>query len=229
MNLIRQRLCLRVFGPVISIALMLFTTQAQASWFFIFSEQGESKCQPLRDNQTPEIQIRMMCGSKSCPLTTETLGGVQYKSVEMPDGEKLHFANSTEACARVNRIRAAVRQEMKSNPAAFATKKNKTDSAAELPKAQVPQSPSAWWSVNSDHSECLDSRGPAAKLDSFVGFTDRPITRDFKDSVGKLTKVEVINYEDQGRTQRVWTYYKSKTQCESEGLNATKSLADKYR
>lgn len=85
-----------------------------------------------------------------------------------------------------------------------------------------------WWSPNSSFTSCFESGGPAAKLDQFVGFTDKPYTRDFHDSSGKIVKVEVINPVGGGQ-ETVWTYYKDKAQCEAEQVNATKSLADKYR
>lgn len=85
-----------------------------------------------------------------------------------------------------------------------------------------------WWSPDSSFTQCFNSGGPAAKLDSFVGFTDKPKTQDFKDSSGKLRKVEVTNDEPNGTTT-VWTYYKSKSDCESEQVHSTRSLADKYR
>lgn len=86
-----------------------------------------------------------------------------------------------------------------------------------------------WWSPNSSFSRCIESQGPAAKLDSFIGLTDKPETKDFIDSSGNLKKVEVINYEDGGSLKRIWSYYKSKDDCENEEVNATKVLADKYR
>lgn len=85
-----------------------------------------------------------------------------------------------------------------------------------------------WWVANSSFTECFETGGPAAKLDEFVGFTDKPYTRDQRNSSGKLVKVEVVNAIGDGR-ETVWTYYKEKSQCEAEQLSATKSLADKYR
>jgi hypothetical protein len=85
-----------------------------------------------------------------------------------------------------------------------------------------------WWAANSSLTACFETGGPAAKLDEFVGFTDKPRTQDFKDSNGKLIKVEVINSAD-GDVDTVWTFYKEKAQCETEQINATKALADKYR
>jgi len=85
-----------------------------------------------------------------------------------------------------------------------------------------------WWSADSSFTECIENSGPAAKLDQFVGFTDKPYTRDFRDSNENIVKVEVINSVG-GGLEKVWTYYKEKDQCEAEQVNATKSLADKYR
>lgn len=85
-----------------------------------------------------------------------------------------------------------------------------------------------WWAANSSFTECLETGGPAAKLDEFVGFIDKPHTQDYRNSSGKLVKVEVINAIGGGR-ETVWTYYKEKSQCEAEQVNATKSLADRYR
>lgn len=85
-----------------------------------------------------------------------------------------------------------------------------------------------WWIAGSSFTECHEVGGPAAKLDEFVGFTDTPTTRDFRDSSGNLYKVEVIVDGAPGY-QRVWTYYKEQRRCEAEMVNATKSLADKYR
>jgi hypothetical protein len=183
------------------------SAQAQQSWFFIDSRPKATECIPLRDGQTPEVQVEAICGKRKCSLTTTTVDAVQFKSARMPDGTTVHFANNTDACKRINSAMAIVRR------------------GTAIPDRQV----NTWWSVDSSHSECLSSKGPAAKLDSFVGSTDRPTTRDFKDASGNLTKVEVINYEDQGQTQRVWTYYRSERQCMGEELNATKSLADRYR
>lgn len=80
-----------------------------------------------------------------------------------------------------------------------------------------------WWIAKSDLTECKISGGPAEKLDSFVGYTDRPTTKDYSDSNGNIYKVDVIN------DASYWTYYTSKEACVSEQINATKSLADKYR
>jgi hypothetical protein len=84
-----------------------------------------------------------------------------------------------------------------------------------------------WWTAGSSFTECHETGGPAAKLDEFVGFTDKPEVKDFRDSSGKLYKVEVTLW-DRGNG-RVWTYYKEQSRCEAEQVNATKSLADKYR
>lgn len=84
-----------------------------------------------------------------------------------------------------------------------------------------------WWSARNYSDECHESKGPAAMLDIFVGSTERPTTQDYHDSSGKLYKVEVINIV--GSTRTWWTYYKNKALCEAEQVNATKSLADKYR
>ena len=86
-----------------------------------------------------------------------------------------------------------------------------------------------WWSADSSFTTCFKSKGPADKLDSYVGFTDRPQAKDFKDARGRLWKVEVSNSENGGRTTSIWTYYKFKDDCEREQIKATKSLADKYR
>ncbi|WP_435627278.1 hypothetical protein [Candidatus Ferrigenium straubiae] len=85
-----------------------------------------------------------------------------------------------------------------------------------------------WWVANSSFTECFESGGPAAKLDEFEGFTDKPRTQDYRNSSGNLAKVEVINATGSGQ-ETVWTYYKEKSQCEAEQVNATKSLADRYR
>ena len=85
-----------------------------------------------------------------------------------------------------------------------------------------------WWIANSSFTACNESEGPAAKLDEFTGFTDKPYTRDFRNSAGSLNKVEVINPIGGGK-ESVWTYYTAKSECESEQINATNSLADKYR
>lgn len=85
-----------------------------------------------------------------------------------------------------------------------------------------------WYSPDSSFTQCFNSGGPAAKLDSFVGFTDKPYTHDVTDSSGNVVKVEVINASG-GGGETVWTYYKNKSQCEAEQINSTKSLADKYR
>jgi len=86
-----------------------------------------------------------------------------------------------------------------------------------------------WWSADSSFTSCFKVKGPAETLDSFVGYADKPETRDFKDRDGQLWKVEVRNEINGGRQTQVWTYYRSKYVCESEKVNATKSLADKYR
>lgn len=85
-----------------------------------------------------------------------------------------------------------------------------------------------WWSADSGFTHCFETGGPAAKLDEFVGFTDKPTTKDYRDGSGNLYKVEVINYEGRGQ-ERVWTYYRTQAKCEAEQVNATRSLADKYR
>ncbi len=84
-----------------------------------------------------------------------------------------------------------------------------------------------WWSANSSFTSCFKTKGPADQLDSFVGFIDKPQAKDFKDAHGRLWKVEVSNPVRGG--SMIWTYYKFKEDCESEQINATKSLADKYR
>jgi hypothetical protein len=85
-----------------------------------------------------------------------------------------------------------------------------------------------WWIANSSSTQCHETEGPADKLEQFVGFTDKPYTRDYYDSRGKLNKVEVINPTGNGQGT-VWTYYKEQSQCEAVEVNATKSLANKYR
>ncbi len=84
-----------------------------------------------------------------------------------------------------------------------------------------------WWIADSNLRHCYEVNGPAARLDEYVGFADKPETRDFNDSQGNLVKVEVRIPVSGG--VRVWTYYKDKPSCEAEQINATKSLADKYR
>ena len=84
---------------------------------------------------------------------------------------------------------------------------------------------SSWWSPNSTFSSCIESMGPAEKLDSLAGLADRPSARDFRDyKNGELIKVEVSN---DSRESIVWTYYKSKEKCQNEKV--TKYIADKYR
>lgn len=85
-----------------------------------------------------------------------------------------------------------------------------------------------WWSVNSTFTHCFETGGPAVKLDEFIGFTDKPYSKDFRDTSGKIVKVEVVNSAGSGQ-ETVWTYYKDKARCESEQVNSTKNLADKYR
>lgn len=85
-----------------------------------------------------------------------------------------------------------------------------------------------WWSPDSSFTHCFETGGPAAKLDEFVGFTDKPTTKDYRDGSGNVYKVEVINYEERGQ-ERVWTYYRTQAKCESEQVNATKNMADRYR
>lgn len=85
-----------------------------------------------------------------------------------------------------------------------------------------------WWSADSAFAKCIETGGPAARLDKFVGFTDKPYTKDFRSSSGTIVKVEVIN-PSSGDNTTVWTYYRAKDQCEAEQVNATKSLAEKYR
>lgn len=92
----------------------------------------------------------------------------------------------------------------------------------------VMPSEKQWWVANSSFSECFKSGGPAAKLDEFVGFTDKPYTQDHRDSSGNLVKVEVINANGNGQ-ETVWTYYKEKSMCEAEQVKSTQALADKYR
>lgn len=96
------------------------------------------------------------------------------------------------------------------------------DDAREIPPEKQ------WWVANSSFTACFLSGGPAEKLDEFVGYSDKPYTRDFRSSTGLIVKVEVINSAGFGR-ENVWTYYKEKAHCESEQVNATKSLADQYR
>lgn len=92
----------------------------------------------------------------------------------------------------------------------------------------VPEKKAQWWIANSSFTTCHESSGPAAKLDEFVGFTDKPNAQDFRDSSGKIEKVEVTNSAGAGY-ETVWIYYKEKALCEAEQINSTKLLADKYR
>jgi len=85
-----------------------------------------------------------------------------------------------------------------------------------------------WWVVNRGFSLCFEVSGPAAKLDEFVGFPDKPTTSDYRDGSGNLYKVEVIQSLGLGR-EEVWTYYRTQEACEAEQVNATKNLADRYR
>lgn len=85
-----------------------------------------------------------------------------------------------------------------------------------------------WWVVNGGFTQCFEAGGPAAKLDEFVGFPDKPTTKDFRDRSGNLYKVEVIHSLRFGRDE-VWTYYRTQAACEAEQVNATKNLADRYR
>lgn len=87
--------------------------------------------------------------------------------------------------------------------------------------------PAAWWVANRGFTECHEDDGPAAHLDQLIGLPDKPETQDFRDSSGKLYKVEVILRN--GENERVWTYYKERSRCRAEKVNATKALADKYR
>lgn len=85
-----------------------------------------------------------------------------------------------------------------------------------------------WWVVNSEFTSCHTSGGPAEKLEQYVGFTDRPRTKDFRDANGNLQKVEVI-IDRGGGVDGVTTYYKAEQQCMAEQVNYTQNLADKYR
>ncbi|HKI53025.1 MAG TPA: hypothetical protein VJ987_02790 [Anaerolineales bacterium] len=94
--------------------------------------------------------------------------------------------------------------------------------------ARKTPSDKQWWAPNSTFTRCVGTGGPADKLDEFVGYADRPYTQDFRNSKGEVIKVEVINVTG-GDRETVWVYYKDKGHCEAEQINATKSLADKYR
>jgi hypothetical protein len=85
-----------------------------------------------------------------------------------------------------------------------------------------------WYSPNSDFTDCNRNRGPSLKLDEFVGHTDQPRTKDFFDSSGNLSKVEVINPDGYGN-ETVWTFYKRRADCEREAVNRNRDLADRYR
>ncbi|WP_340313658.1 hypothetical protein [Rhizorhabdus argentea] len=93
--------------------------------------------------------------------------------------------------------------------------------AMRKPKAQ-------WWVANSEFTSCYVSGGPAEKLEEFVGFTDRPVTKDFRGPGGELVKVEVSIDRGDGY-DRVWTYFRSEQQCLSEQVNYSQQLADKYQ
>lgn len=105
---------------------------------------------------------------------------------------------------------------------------NEREDGPPIDVATDASSEKQWWIVDSTFTACIPTRGPAAKLDEFVGLTDKPITRDYRDSNGNLSKVDVVNSNGDG-TVSTWTYYKNNSQCESEEVNATKALADKYR
>jgi hypothetical protein len=87
--------------------------------------------------------------------------------------------------------------------------------------------PTTWFSPNSSFSECFQSRGPAARLDS-LSAADSARTRDFRDSLGNLRKVEVIVDIGFGQ-QAVNTYYSDMATCEAEHINRNSNLADQYR
>lgn len=73
----------------------------------------------------------------------------------------------------------------------------------------------------------MKTRGPAELLDSLTSM-DRPRTNDYKDSTGRIYKVEVIVPAGFNR-ENVATYYHDRLVCEKEQINANKNLADKYR
>jgi len=102
-------------------------------------------------------------------------------------------------------------------------------SAAPLNQSEVASAPAAkvWYSPDSGFTECFESHGPAAKIESLNNGANQPHTRDFTDGSGELMKVEVI--VDDVDTQHVWTYFRNRSQCEAEEIHANQNLADKYR
>jgi hypothetical protein len=86
----------------------------------------------------------------------------------------------------------------------------------------------SWFAPNGSHTACIRSGGPAEKLDEFEGLMDRPTTQDYSDADGNLTKVEVSNNEKDG-TVRVWSFYRSRSDCEAEWVTRTEDLANRYR
>ena len=84
-----------------------------------------------------------------------------------------------------------------------------------------------WYTPNNSFTRCMETRGPAARLDE-LNSADTARTRDFKDTQGKLSKVEVI-VDIGGGQESVNTYYKSVSVCMAENVNRYQNLADQYR
>jgi hypothetical protein len=113
--------------------------------------------------------------------------------------------------------------------AALVAKAGQRETSDFRPAQSGKPSSQLWWIVERGGLECIATEGPAAKLDSFGGLTDRPEARDFRGADGSLAKVEIAVSENRGQTERVWMYYKVKADCERNEVNKTKSQADRYR
>jgi len=95
-----------------------------------------------------------------------------------------------------------------------------------VPKPRLPAE-KFWYTPNSSFTACIQSRGPAAKLDDLNDGITRARTSEARAPDGELTQVDVIL--DDTLQQHIWSYYRSRVACEEAEVNATKALADKYR
>ncbi len=159
----------------------------------------------------------------------------------MSTGEGARVAGDTDATVLLLTIQAVQtsRREPTGADAAISTdERDRADqwlaaldgkvAISEIVKRPEPPKEKLWFVVNASDPSCFQSHGgPAQKLEDLSGGPSRPRTREFPGADGELSKVEVISDAEDG--EHIWTYYRSKSECEDEEVNAPKALADRYR
>lgn len=76
-----------------------------------------------------------------------------------------------------------------------------------------PSIKQAWYAANSTFVACIESRGPAARMQELIEMGLEPKTKEFTEA-GSIYAVEVGYYTSDGESYR--KYYRSKERCETE-------------